>query len=147
MEHSQVDVLIVDDDDAIRIMLRRALKRFNLVCSEARDGIEALQCLKTTDCAVILLDLMMPRLDGHGFVEQFALTRRAGQEPVIIAVSASGDDELHRVNRHTIHAVFRKPFDLHSLTEIVASCVAIRWAAMSAILDGPSSPSMLTPSA
>jgi two-component system chemotaxis response regulator CheY len=126
MELARVDVLIVDDDEGIRTMLRRAFSRFGLVCSEARDGVEALRCLQTIDCAVILLDLMMPRLDGHGFVRQFAEARRPGQQPVIFAVSASGDDELRRIDAEVVHAFVHKPFDLSELAEIVSSCVEAR---------------------
>lgn len=127
MAHAQVDVLVVDDDEAIRTMLRKALQRVGLVVVEARDGFEALECLETIDCAVILLDLMMPRLDGHGFIEQFVATRRLSQHPIIFAVSASGDEELARARADVVHAIVRKPFDMNELAEIVALCVAVRW--------------------
>ena len=127
MDQAQVDVLVVDDDDAIRKMLRTVLQRQGLTVAEARDGVEALERLENIDCAVILLDLMMPRLGGHGFVERFAESRRDDQCPVIFAVSASGDDELLRVRPEAVHAVVRKPFDMNDLAEIVALCAAIRW--------------------
>jgi two-component system, chemotaxis family, chemotaxis protein CheY len=124
----QVDVLVVDDDEAIRTMLRRSLQRVGLVVAEARDGVDALERLQTIDCAVILLDLMMPRLDGHGFIEQFVASRQKDQHPIIFAVSASGDEELARARADVVHAVVRKPFDMNELAEIVALCVSLRWA-------------------
>ena len=129
MEHARVDVLIVDDDAAIRTMLRKSLQRAGLAVTEARDGVEALECLQQINCAVILLDLMMPRLSGHGFVDQFASSRKDDQRPVIFAISACGDQDFQRVRADAVHAVVRKPFDISDLTEIVAMCVAIRWAA------------------
>jgi two-component system chemotaxis response regulator CheY len=128
MAQAQVDVLIVDDDESIRTMLRRSLQRVGLIVTEARDGIHALECLQTIDCAVILLDLRMPRLDGHGFVEQFVASRKPNQHPIIFAVSASGDEELARARADVVHAIVRKPFDMNELAEIVALCVTMRWA-------------------
>ncbi len=130
MNQEQVDVLIVDDDESIRTMLRRTLQRAGLVVTEARDGVEALECLQTINCAVILLDLMMPRLDGHGFLERFTASRTRDQVPIIFAVSASGDDELHRVRPDAVHAVVRKPFDMNELAEIIVLCVAAWWAGL-----------------
>ncbi len=125
---AHVDVLIVDDDAAIRRMLRTALARLGLACTEARDGIEALACLQTVNPAVILLDLMMPRLDGYAVAEQFTASRIQEQRPVIFALSASGDDDLRRTTADSVHAIVRKPFDINELAEIVALCVATRWA-------------------
>lgn len=113
-------------------MLRRTLQRLGLTVTEARDGVEALECLEKINCAVILLDLMMPRLGGHEFVERFAKSRKQNQQPVIFAISASGDDELHRVRPDVVHAIVRKPFDISQLAGIVALCVANRWEASSA---------------
>jgi CheY-like chemotaxis protein len=127
MALTQVDVLIVDDDAGIRLMLRKALQRFDLICSEARDGVEALHCLQTINCAVILLDLKMPRLNGHEFIEQFTATRTTDQRPVVFALSASGEDELRRSRADAVHAIVRKPFDVTELAEIVGLCVATRW--------------------
>jgi CheY-like chemotaxis protein len=126
MELSQVDVLIVDDDESIRTLLRRSLQRLGLVCTEARDGVEALERLQTIDCVVILLDMMMPRLDGQGFLERFAESRREEQQPVVIGVSASGEEELRRAKGDALHAIVRKPFDVRDLAEVVALCVSIR---------------------
>jgi chemosensory pili system protein ChpA (sensor histidine kinase/response regulator) len=141
MELVQVDVLIVDDDAGIRRLLRTALQRLGLVCTEARDGIEALACLQTVNPAVILLDLMMPRLDGYAVAEQFNASRIREQRPVIFALSAGGDDELRRTKADAVHAIVRKPFDVNELAEIVALCVATRWAlVLSATMSGRDTP-------
>ena len=59
-------VLVVDDDDAIRTMVERVLKREQYDVESARDGYEAIEKLNRNDYATVLLDLMMPRVDGHG---------------------------------------------------------------------------------
>ena len=54
------DVLIVEDDAAIRRLLSHALSRQGLVCDEAPDGIPGLAKLEAANYAVVLLDFMMP---------------------------------------------------------------------------------------
>jgi DNA-binding response OmpR family regulator len=54
-------ILIVDDDDAIRNMVERVLRREKFEVESARDGFEAIEKLSRNDYGTILLDLMMPR--------------------------------------------------------------------------------------
>src|SRR5260221_13420537 len=62
-----VHILVVDDDDAIRETLRFALEDAGYQVSEAKEGMAALRLLRSTrDRMVVLLDLMMPGLDGAG---------------------------------------------------------------------------------
>ena len=56
--------LIVDDDEPIRQMLTKIVERQNIDVDEARDGAEAIERIDNDGYCVILLDLMMPRVDG-----------------------------------------------------------------------------------
>src|SRR4051812_32856194 len=58
--------LVVDDDDPIRTMLAKVVERQDLDVDTARDGIEAIDRIDQDGYSVILLDLMMPRVDGFG---------------------------------------------------------------------------------
>jgi len=69
-------ILLVEDDPAARDMLRRTLEDQNWTVVEAEDGQAALEALKHHTPALILLDLMMPRMDG------FSLTRELQRDPV-----------------------------------------------------------------
>ena len=62
-------ILIVEDDVAIRGMLTAALGREALTVDTACDGIAALEKLATAAYAVIIVDLMMPRMDGYAFLD------------------------------------------------------------------------------
>ena len=68
-------VLVVDDDDAIRTMVERVLRREKFHVESARDGHEAIEKLSSNDYGTIVLDLMMPRVDGLG-VLRFLETAR-----------------------------------------------------------------------
>jgi DNA-binding response OmpR family regulator len=80
-------ILIVDDDDAIRNMVERVLRReqFHVEC--ARDGHEAIEKLSRDDYRTVLLDLMMPRVDGHG-VLRYLETERGNTAPKVIVMTA-----------------------------------------------------------
>ena len=64
--HLTKDVLIVDDDEDVRTVVCTALTHGGLTCDTAADGVYALECLETSRYRVVLLDLVMPRLDGTG---------------------------------------------------------------------------------
>src|SRR3982751_2839146 len=88
----QKDVLIVDDDESIRNLLRRTLERAGLSCGVATDGIDATERIEHDDYALVLLDLMMPRLDGVGFVTSLrASQNRGGSRPVVLIMTAAPD--------------------------------------------------------
>src|SRR5204863_8149931 len=59
-------ILVVDDDDSIRLMVERVLRREKFEVDSARDGHEAIEKLAHNEYGMVLLDLMMPRVDGHG---------------------------------------------------------------------------------
>ncbi len=80
-------VLVVEDDEDTRAMMRKMLVRAGQRCSEAADGREALGFLRDHHPDLILLDLMMPVMDGFEFLEAFA-EREDWQDIPIVVVSA-----------------------------------------------------------
>jgi signal transduction histidine kinase len=104
-------VLVVDDDPAVRKLLRRLLADdFSIV--EAADGEEAVAVALAERPAVVLLDLHMPRLDGHGALLRIRAEPTLRTTPVLIVTGAatSGDDAATCL-RDGAHDFVRKPFD------------------------------------
>lgn len=120
------DVLIVDDDDAIRSLMSVALKRVGLQCEAARDGLDALQQMDEAEYAVVLLDLMMPRLDGMSFLQRLQESFETRVPPLVIVMTAFSDREDLVTAAGLVQAVVQKPFDIHELAEIVRDCVTTR---------------------
>jgi len=111
-------ILIVEDDLAIRGMLAAALGREGLVVDGAGDGLVALEMLATATYAVIVVDLMMPRMDGFAFLDAFAKLSLPVR-PLVFVMTAYDDAALLKLNGALVHGYLRKPFDLDQVVKII----------------------------
>jgi signal transduction histidine kinase/DNA-binding response OmpR family regulator len=89
-------VLVVEDDDATREMLRRMLEKEGWAVEAAENGRDGLERVAACRPDLILLDLMMPEMDGFEFVEELRRNKKWGQTPVAIitAKDITADDRL-----------------------------------------------------
>lgn len=105
------NVLVVDDLEDNRNILRRHLKRFGCRVSLAENGQEALNAIRETDHELILLDLMMPVVDGFTVIEKVRADAE-GRQPPIIAISARHDtDAITRALDMGANDYVTKPYD------------------------------------
>jgi CheY-like chemotaxis protein len=104
--------MIVEDDHLIREAIAEALGEEGFEVVEAANGREALDALHRERASLVLLDLMMPIMDGWQFREEQLRDPELSDIPVVV-LSALQDDRLH-VQRH-----FTKPCDLDELLETV----------------------------
>ena len=116
MKKSTLDVrpvLLVDDDEDVRVSLRRLLRSHGYAIAEARDGQEALDYLQDNPLPfLILLDLAMPRMDGWEFLARKSQDKRLAALPVVIT---SGAD----ANLPPNLPVARKPWNVADLLNLV----------------------------
>jgi CheY-like chemotaxis protein len=77
-------ILVVDDDEDAREVLALILRSEGHRVEEAIDGLDALTKLHTSHPALILLDMMMPRLDGEGLMRAMKRDPRIADTPVVI---------------------------------------------------------------
>ncbi|MCC7106651.1 MAG: response regulator [Chloroflexi bacterium] len=115
-------VLVVDDDDMIRDVLRLTLQDEGYDVRVARDGREALEQLEGSPPALILLDLMMPRMDGAGFVRE--LERRGVRSAVSVVVLSAGASGERQATALRADGFVPKPFDLDLLLAVLADARA-----------------------
>jgi DNA-binding response OmpR family regulator len=126
-QHGSRDVLIVDDDDEVRGLLCVALKAAGLACDHASHGLAALEHLRARDYAVVLLDLMMPQLDGVGVLRELQGWHRPElRRPVIVVMTGMSVHESPTLPGDVVQAIVRKPFHVADLTELMVGCVAAR---------------------
>ena len=116
-------VLVVDDDPEIRRILVTALRLRTLDIDEAVDGRAAIDLLRENRYSVVLLDIMMPGVDGFAVLE--AIDHNTNP-PVVLVVSGAGKQVLERVDTSKVHGIIKKPFDPIEIADVVASCAEIR---------------------
>ena len=108
-------MLVVDDHEAIRQTLQLALDDEGYTVECAANGREALEILGRWQPCVILLDLMMPVMDGWAFrAEQ----RRSGSTVPVVLLSAAGALEEHQRTLEAA-AVIPKPFDIERVIRTI----------------------------
>lgn len=118
-------ILVVEDDDAIRALLVAALRREPFDVHSAVNGAEALVLVRAAEYAVILLDLMMPALNGVEFLQAFH--EMAPESRTVVFVMTAFDDAMVRhVAPNLVHGIVRKPFDVPQLVAMVREVALTR---------------------
>ena len=119
-------VLVVDDNDSVRKLLVADLTQgTTLRVEQASTGAEALQKAASPECAVVILDMLLPDTDGLQFIERLRELRP--DPPSIIAITGASqslvpDAIIEGPYRGLVSAVFRKPIDRVKLRETVVFC-------------------------
>ena len=83
-QHASLPVLVVDDDPVVRDQMQRLLTKAGWTCVLAENGRVALNALGSCEPGLVLLDLMMPEMDGFEFLQHFREIERFAKTPVIV---------------------------------------------------------------
>ena len=134
--------MVVDDDPDIQLLLRLELSAEGYDVVTASDGFEAIDRIPNLKPDVVLLDVMMPGLDGWGVLE-----RLQEPKPAVIVVSGLATDRDHHY-RHAVElgalGFVSKPFDSTKLLELVETAARLdadqRTAFREWLLDGSPEP-------
>jgi DNA-binding response OmpR family regulator len=111
-------LLVIEDDQPIQELLATALKRKGYEVFAARDGAEAERVLDSVTPDLILLDLMMPRVDGWEFMKVVEGRGLKGKIPIIV-ISAHLRDDPESVLGQGASALLPKPFDIEQLFDLI----------------------------
>jgi CheY-like chemotaxis protein len=128
-------ILLVDDDEALRTVLRLTLEKMGHVVLEAGNGIEALALQKREPVEVLLTDLIMPEKEGMETIKEFTL-----KYPLVRIIAMSGGgrgsatDYLKFAKMMGADSVLAKPFSNQMMADAIAEVLV-----NSSGLQGPSS--------
>lgn len=112
-------MLLVDDELAIRTICRVNLEGDGLAVDEATDGAEALEAVKRERPSLVLLDVMMPGVDGWSVAAQLAEDAETRDIPIVfLSARAAYEDRLHAQELGAVGYVV-KPFDPLELSGVV----------------------------
>jgi CheY-like chemotaxis protein len=117
-------ILVVDDEPAIRTMVRHMLARLPCIVVEAGDGDDALAYIRREPPDLILLDIVMPRLDGWAVLRTL---QEEGITPDLAVVLISGNVVLDEETARELGAaaVLPKPFQLAAVRALVQELLAV----------------------
>lgn len=111
-------ILIVEDDGDIRELLKNFLQDAGYETAEARNGLEAVDVFSKGAYDLILLDLMIPKIDGFAVCE---LIRRQSRVPIIMLTALSGEEEQIRGLDLQVDDYITKPFSMPILIRKIAA--------------------------
>ena len=116
-------ILIVDDDVAIQRLIKTVLQKDDCSCEVVADGEQAIHAIALQEPDVMLLDLMLPVLNGFQVLE-ILRTRFPHLLRETIVISAASTKVLQDIERYEaeLAAVIRKPFDIGDLRDVVRRC-------------------------
>jgi PAS domain S-box-containing protein len=117
--------LLVEDDPVIRDMVRRTLEKEDWTVDETEDGVAALARISESRPEVILLDLMMPRMDGFQFIDELRKVPQWRTIPIVVltAMDLSPQDRLYLQSRVN-HIIQKEPYQQDDLLREVRDLVA-----------------------
>jgi two-component system, OmpR family, alkaline phosphatase synthesis response regulator PhoP len=108
--------LIVEDDPAIRRLVEKLLTRNKVEFDTANDGRTAIEKLRHNRYSVIVLDLMVPEVNGFEVIE---FVKRAKIKTPVAVVSAVSQQALTNLDLDIVKLVISKPFDVDEFTKAV----------------------------
>jgi len=117
-------ILVVDDDLSIRRITHYALSRANWTVALASGGLEALDKVRDTFPDLILLDVMMPDLDGISTLDILRTDPETNGIPVIFLTARSSEEEEGRLRAAGALGVISKPFDPDTLSDRIQAILS-----------------------
>jgi serine phosphatase RsbU (regulator of sigma subunit) len=119
-------LLVVDDNEMNRDLLSRRLAKRGHDVLMAEDGYRALEMIEDHDFDLILLDIMMPGLDGYEVLAKIREQRGPGNLPVIMATAKDESQDIVRAFKLGANDFVTKPFDFPVVRARVATQVALK---------------------
>ena len=125
-ESAKPVILVVEDDPDLRTILRMQLTCHDFVVREAVNGLEGFQSVQASVPDCVILDLMMPVLDGFGFLKRVRSLMETVDVPILILTASEDERNKVRGYQYQADAYMSKPYNLEALTDEVRRLLAAR---------------------
>ncbi len=123
---ARTKILYVEDVESNRFVVRNLMEEFNLKCTLASSGKEALELTRETTFDIILMDIQMPEMDGYQAAEKIAgqVNGKNLLTPIIAFTAEPISEKLKtKLKKHNMRDVISKPFDIKQLLEKISQIV------------------------
>jgi CheY-like chemotaxis protein len=117
-------VLVADDKETSRELIRTVLESSGYAVTEANDGIEAVEFARKLQPDLVILDLHMPRLDGFGVLAELRLDRNFASTPIMALTASAMHSDRERALVAGFDSYVSKPIPLPMLREEVERLLA-----------------------
>lgn len=112
---AKVKVLIVEDEETSRRIIALALQRSNRELLFARDGEEAVRLAEAERPALILMDMMLPKLDGFGATQRIRKNPELAGIPIVALTARTGDYDERKAREAGCVDYITKPYRIEHL--------------------------------
>ncbi|NJR21609.1 MAG: response regulator [Richelia sp. CSU_2_1] len=120
-------VLVVDDNEVNRDLLARRLQRQGHAVSVAEDGFQALEMMRSQPFDLVLLDIMMPQMNGYQVLEHLKADEKLRYIPVIMISAVDDIDSIVRCIELGAEDYLSKPFNPVLLKARIGACLEKKW--------------------
>lgn len=116
-------VLIVDDDAGIRRLLATFLDREGYQTIQAEDGLEGVDLAKKNHPDLIILDVVMPKMDGLTAARLIKFYKPLSQVPLVFLTAKDAEKEIELAQEARAEVYITKPFDVRQVITVVKDLV------------------------
>jgi CheY-like chemotaxis protein len=121
--HPPIDVLIVEDDPVTRLAMRQVLEGEGYACAEAEDGQEAVEIAQLCPPRLVIMDLMMPDMDGFTAAEKLRADPHTRDIPIHCLTGLDFPAARRAAQRSGCEVFLTKPFDVEGLLDVVSTAL------------------------
>ena len=122
----QKTILVVDDQVEMVVLLKKRLEMAGYKVFIATNGFEALEIVKKEKMDLILLDLVIPRVDGFHVLEHLKKDKKSMDIPVFLVTGKTDPDSIEEGIRKQAERYITKPFDSEKLIQEVKQSLDLR---------------------
>ena len=112
-------VLVADDDSGIRALLSKYFERQGYETVLAQDGLEAVETAKKTHPDLVILDVVMPRMDGFRTARLIKSYKPLSGIPIVFLTAKDAEKEIDLARQARAEVYITKPFDVHQVFLVV----------------------------
>lgn len=116
-------IIIADDEHKILMSLEYSFRKSGYEVFIARDGSEVMELLKTETPAAILLDIMMPNLDGYETLQQIRQEEQLNDCKILIVSAKTNPDDIRKAYDLGADAYITKPYSIKKLIQQVEELI------------------------
>lgn len=127
VDQTQLTILIVDDIPLNVLLIQKMLGKFKFNILTANDGQTALDIIASSKVDLVLLDLMMPGIDGYGVIESLRADEKTKELPIVILSALNSNDDVTKGFKLGANDFITKPIIMERLLNCVAQQVNSLW--------------------